>query len=188
MINVRRYPATLRLVLAGHAGRSSLPNPQAAEASRAVRSAESQGMPGLTLRGCSDAHQETWLIHYRDVRVGRIAIRAGVPLDVDQWGWSCGIYPTAGSHRDDNGTAPNFKKARRDFDAAWRVLLPKLTEADFEAWRRQRDFTAWKHAMRDAGLATPTATATGVSRCFCGATITIGDSWEHIFTAHTATE
>jgi hypothetical protein len=186
MIDVRRYPAACRLVLAGQTGRSSL-YPQAG-ASREVRSVESWDMSGLTLRCCSDADQETWLIHYGDVCVGSIAIRADVPVDVDQWGWSCGLYPTAGSHRDNSGTAPNFKKARRDLDAAWRTLLPKLTEADFEAWRRQRDFTAWQYAMRDAGLETPTVTATGISRCFCGATITMGNSWEHIFTAHTATE
>jgi hypothetical protein len=144
-------------------------------------------MPPLTRRLCPDSHQETWLIHYGDVRVGSIAIRGGVSAEADRWAWSCGLYPTTRSIRSDSGTAPNFKTARRDFDAAWRAMLPKLTEVDFEAWRRQRDFTAWKYAMRDAGLETPTATATGVSRCFCGAKITMGNSWEHIFTAHKAT-
>ena len=28
-----------------------------------------------------------------DVRVGTIGQRAGVPVDVDQWQWSCGFYP-----------------------------------------------------------------------------------------------
>jgi hypothetical protein len=43
-------------------------------------------MPALTRRRDSDANQETWLIHYDDIRVGSIAMRAGVPADKDQWG------------------------------------------------------------------------------------------------------
>jgi hypothetical protein len=52
-------------------------------------------MPALTRRS-NDAHAESWQIFYGDVQVGTIGIRAGVPVDVDQWGWSCGFYP--GSH------------------------------------------------------------------------------------------
>ena len=146
-------------------------------------------MPALTRRLCHNAHQETWRIHYGDVRVGRIGIRAGVPDDVDQWGWSCGFYPTADLIiRHDEGTAPNFKRARRYFETSWKALLPKLTEADFEAWRRHRDFTAWKYAMHDLGLKLPTATTAGVARCLCGATITNASCDEHIHSAHRMTE
>jgi hypothetical protein len=34
-------------------------------------------MPALTPRRDRDARQETWLIHYSDVRVGTIAERVG---------------------------------------------------------------------------------------------------------------
>jgi hypothetical protein len=34
------------------------------------------------------ASQEAWIIHYDDIRVGSIGMRAGVPADKDQWGWS----------------------------------------------------------------------------------------------------
>jgi hypothetical protein len=40
-----------------------------------------------------DVHRETWLIFYDDIRLGTIAERAGVPLDLDRWGWSLGFYP-----------------------------------------------------------------------------------------------
>jgi hypothetical protein len=137
-------------------------------------------MPALTRRRSRNEHQETWLIHYGDVRVGRIGIRAGVPSDAEQWGWSCGFYPTGDlAIRRDSGTAPSFKRARRDFAAAWKALLPHLTEADFEAWRAHRDSTNW-NMMHDLGLKLPTATAAGVSLCFCGATITNASCDERI--------
>jgi hypothetical protein len=44
-----------------------------------------------------------------------------------------------------------FAEARADFERAWRVFLSKRTEADFQAWRDQRDWTARKHALWDAG-------------------------------------
>jgi len=50
------------------------------------------------------------------VQVGTIGIRAGVPADVDQWGWTCGFYP----QRRVDGTAANFEIARSEFEAAWR--------------------------------------------------------------------
>jgi hypothetical protein len=50
-------------------------------------------MPVLTRRRSRDAHQEVWHVFYGDVRVGSIGERAGVPIDVDQWGWTCGFYP-----------------------------------------------------------------------------------------------
>jgi hypothetical protein len=34
-------------------------------------------------------------------------------------------------------------------EAAWRVFLSNRTEADFQAWRRQRDWTAEKYRRFD---------------------------------------
>jgi hypothetical protein len=48
------------------------------------------GMTALTRRRSPDALQETWQVHYGDVRVGTIAMRSGTPADTDPWGWSCG--------------------------------------------------------------------------------------------------
>jgi hypothetical protein len=45
-----------------------------------------------------------------------------------------------------SGTAATFEQARREFETAWLAFLSKRTEADFEEWRQQRDWTARKYA------------------------------------------
>jgi len=37
------------------------------------------------------------------------------------------------------------------FETAWHVFLAKRAEADFQAWRDQRDWTERKYAAWDAG-------------------------------------
>jgi hypothetical protein len=137
-------------------------------------------MPALTRRRSSDS-PDCWHVYYGDVRVGTIAVRAGVPVDVDQWGWQCGFYPPSHHGRDYAGTADTFEQARAEFEAAWREYLPKCTEADF---RRQEAWTAWKYAMWDAGCRMPTQSTSGRARCFCGATIDIQGTATHVYAAH----
>jgi hypothetical protein len=50
-------------------------------------------MPVLTRRRSHDSRREIWLVFYGDIPVGTIAERAGVPANLDQWGWACGFYP-----------------------------------------------------------------------------------------------
>jgi hypothetical protein len=103
-------------------------------------------MPKLTRR-CSPDRQNYWRVFYGDVCVGTIGRRAGVPIDVDQWEWaaaSTGTEPGEGS----GGTGATFEDARTGFEAAWRAFPPTRTEADFQAWRDQRDWTAWKYALQ----------------------------------------
>jgi hypothetical protein len=95
-------------------------------------------MPTLARRRAKDTHQECWHIFYGDVHVGTITERAGVPHDVDQWGWQCGFYPLTHRHEHAEGTAASFNQARDAFEAAWKAYLPKCTPADFEEYRRQR--------------------------------------------------
>jgi hypothetical protein len=47
----------------------------------------------------------------------------------------------SGSHprEHQSGTAATFDQARADFEAASRVFLSNRTEADFQAWRDERD-------------------------------------------------
>src|SRR4051794_28723036 len=105
-------------------------------------------MPALTRRRMQDVHQETWCIFYDDIRVGTIAERAGVPNDVDQWGWSLGFYPKSDQPGEIRvGTAATFKRAREAFGQAWQDYLPTCTEQDFLEYRRRRAIEAWKHAM-----------------------------------------
>ena len=80
-------------------------------------------MPSLTRRRSDNPHQENWHVYYGDVQVGRIGERAGVPVDVDQWRWSCGFYPGTEPSDYEYGIAANFFTARREFEIAWRVRI-----------------------------------------------------------------
>jgi hypothetical protein len=94
-------------------------------------------MPALTRRRYTEYRDECWHIFSGDVHVGTIAVRAGVPVDEDQWGWSCGFYPT--SHRDleEDGTASTFEQARFEFEVAWRRLLSKVDRDRFPGMARR---------------------------------------------------
>jgi hypothetical protein len=140
----------------------------------------------LTRRRDPEAHAESWQIYYGDVRIGWIGLRAGVPVDVDQWGWSLGFYPGTEPCQQQSGTARSFKSARAAFRMAWRVTLPSLSEASFQRWREQRDWTAWKYQMWDHGRRMPTQNPNGRSRCFCGERITLATIDQHIRAAHRA--
>jgi hypothetical protein len=108
-------------------------------------------MPVLTRRRSEDHREECWHVYYGDVHVGTIAIRVGVPYHEDPWGWICGFYPGSEPGEYTDGTAVTFDKARADFERAWKVFLSKRTEADFQAWRDQRDWTERKYAMWERG-------------------------------------
>jgi hypothetical protein len=60
-------------------------------------------------------------------------------------------------------------------------LSAPVLEADFDEYRRQCAWTAWKYAMQEAGLPLPSS---GQARCFCGATIDIAVTDRHINEAH----
>ncbi|WP_063619005.1 hypothetical protein [Bradyrhizobium sp. th.b2] len=126
-------------------------------------------MTELTRRRDKDAPREKWDIYYDDdVRVGSIGQRAGVPNHVDQWEWKCGFYP--GCDRSTGGPAGTFDQARAAFEAEWVLLLPSLTEADFQAWRDQRDWIERKQAMWARGEKLPSQQQSSLMRCPCGAT------------------
>jgi hypothetical protein len=82
------------------------------------------------------------------------------------------------------GPGATFDACRAAFGEAWARILANRTEADFEAWRRQRAFAAWKYQMHDIGAPLPTQLASGRSRCFCGAEITIRSLDDHVVAAH----
>jgi hypothetical protein len=138
----------------------------------------------LTRRRDPKAREECWHINYRDVRAGTITRAGGVRSVEPVWRWHCGFYP--GSHPGEctSGSAASYDEARTEFEAAWHIFLAKRTEADFAEWRYDRDFTAWKYAMWDAGMKMPTQNQDGRSRCFCGAEITIANADDHIRAAH----
>jgi hypothetical protein len=112
-------------------------------------------MPALTRRRDVESRQEHWLIYYGDVHVGTIAVRSGIPHDQPQWGWRCGFYPGSLPGECTTGTAVTFEQARAAFESAWRVFLSNRTEADFQEWRRQRDWTAEKYRRFDRAAPPP---------------------------------
>jgi hypothetical protein len=141
------------------------------------------GMPALTRRRYP-ARLDCWHVYYGDVHVGTIAVRVGCTHDEDPWEWRCGFYPGSRPGEIQAGTAEIFAAARADFEAAWRVFLAGRTEADFQAWRHQRDATAWKYRMWDTNHRLPTQATNGTSVCFCGAELTIASVTDHIRAAH----
>jgi hypothetical protein len=140
-------------------------------------------MPELTRRRYPE-RPDCWHVYYGDVHVGTIAIRVGCPHDEDPWEWSCGFYPGSRPGEHQCGTAATFEEARTDYESAWAAFLSNRTEADFEKWRYQRDVTAWKYAMWDAGKKLPTQLPGGRSLCFCGAAIDIAGVNAHVRAAH----
>jgi hypothetical protein len=111
-------------------------------------------MPSLTRRRCPE-RSDCWHVYYSDVHAGTIAIRSGIPHDQAPWGWRCGFYPGSEPGEYLSGTATAFDQARADFEAAWRVFLARRTEADFQVWRDQRDWTAEKYRRFDRGERMP---------------------------------
>ncbi|MCK1622413.1 hypothetical protein IVA98_03970 [Bradyrhizobium sp. 160] len=138
-------------------------------------------MTALTRRP-DTSQQDGWHVYFEDVRIGQIGRRAGIPNHTDAWGWTLGIHP--GLRLSQAGSAASFEEARSQFESAWARLAPTLTDKQFECWRRDRDFHAWKYRMWEKGCRLPTQNQTGRSRCFCGETITNGDIETHIQAAH----
>ncbi len=103
-------------------------------------------MPALTRRRDSNLPHECWRVYYGDVQVGTIAQCVGNPGAAPKWQWHSGFYPGSRPGECTACTAATFDEARSAFEAAWQVFLAKRTEANFQAWREQRDWTARKYA------------------------------------------
>src|SRR3954468_19573058 len=99
-----------------------------------------------------DPHREhCWLIYCADIHVGTIARAVGMPNALNLWTWRAGFYPGSRPGEIKGGTADTFEEARAAFEKAWPVFAAKRTEADYQEWREQRDWTARKYALRDQG-------------------------------------
>jgi hypothetical protein len=98
---------------------------------------------------------EAWLIHYADVEVEQIEKIEVLPHVGGTWHWRCGFYPDCEPGEIRDGDAATFEEAREAFEAAWRIFLAGCTEADFQAWRDQRHWTAEKYRRFDRGERMP---------------------------------
>jgi len=125
-------------------------------------------MPILSRRRSHDSHREVWLVFYGDIPAGTIGERAGVPADLDRWGWTCGFYPGVEPRQHRHGSAPTFEEARAGFEEAWGLLLPALSEKAFDEWRQDRDFRAAIQSKRDRGEKLDTEIPSSMMRCVCG--------------------
>lgn len=143
-------------------------------------------MPTLTRRRLNERF-ESWGIFYGDVKVGGLSETHGLGSSMI-WQWSCGFYPGCGPRQQSAGNEDTFEDAKAAFQNAWQRLQPQITTAMLDEWRHQRDFTAWKYAMWDAGCRLPTQSTTGKSRCFCGIAISSDSIEPHIYDHHAGTK
>jgi hypothetical protein len=117
----------------------------------AARGAFQWAMPALTRRRSKDSHAESWQIFYGDVQVGTIKTRSGNTWNTPSWECAADSIRAAILGECASGTAATFDLARTDFGRAWEVFLSKRIEADFQAWRHQRYWTAEKYRRFDRG-------------------------------------
>jgi hypothetical protein len=127
-------------------------------------------MPALTRRRCTNPHQVTWHVYYGDVPVGTIGQRAGVPVDADQWQWSCGFYPGLEPGQHHHGIARTFAEARAGFEADWNWLLPEIPNEAFDEWRQDHEYRMEIKAKRDRGDRLDSEIPSSMMLCACGIT------------------
>ena len=97
-------------------------------------------------------------IYYGDVHVGTIAERVGNPHDTDPQGWNCGFYP--GSRPGISRTYPRpLRRPVPISGARGKCSCQSEPRPTFRRWREQRDWTAPKYALWDAGELRLTAAA-----------------------------
>ena len=110
-------------------------------------------------RSDPEAQQETWLIYYGDVRFGVIAERQ--PRQYARLAVGLAASIRAAIYQ---STPSVWPRPRGAFEVAWRGFLARRTRPDFDEYRRDRAFHAWKQAMWAKGLKLPTQLADGRSR------------------------
>jgi hypothetical protein len=114
-------------------------------------------MPALTRN--VNAQPERWHIHYAGVRVGMIVERSGVANTGEPWEWHCGFYPGSNPGEQRYGPGTSFEAAHAAFEAARR------SEADFQVWRNQQDWTERKNAMWERGERLPSPMPRSLMTC-----------------------
>ncbi|OKO87559.1 hypothetical protein AC629_13460 [Bradyrhizobium sp. NAS80.1] len=148
--------------------------------------------PPLTRKLHDNPHLKGWDVYFGDVRIGHIGQRAGVPVNVEQWGWSCGFYPGMEPGAKRSGTAGTFEAAREAFETTWSEMLPTISESALAEWRHDRDWRAAMAAKRARGDKLDSDVQNTLMRCICG---TVFDSWkpvesyphrQHIYAAQAA--
>ncbi|MCA1455935.1 hypothetical protein I6F35_22470 [Bradyrhizobium sp. BRP22] len=66
------------------------------------------------------------------------------------------------------GIEASFEQARAAFEAAWRQMLPTLTEAAFDEWRDAVASRAEIRRLHERGEKLPSEIPSSMMRCPCG--------------------
>jgi hypothetical protein len=136
-------------------------------------------MPSLSRRRSQNPHQETWHVYFEGVQVGTIAERAGVPTNVERWGWECGFSPALDRGIRAAGIAQTFDQACR-----FRKGVAKGSAEVYRAGFCATSLRARAHSLEirhvGCGCKMPTQTVDGSAKCFCGAPINTKSIVEHI--------
>jgi hypothetical protein len=82
---------------------------------------------------------------------------SATPVRVKAGSGNAGSIPAPNPGEQRSGTALTFDQARADFP--WRAFSARRTEADYQAWRDQHDWTARKYAMWERGERFPSQQA-----------------------------
>jgi hypothetical protein len=119
------------------------------------------------------------LVYCEDVHVGTIGERAGVPVDVDQWQWSCGFYPCLNPLAYRGPCWPTQSRRREGALWGW-ALKPSLaasgqrsSDKNPDAFgRRRRARTSEEHELGQLPCREATADRARAQRisCKCRAT------------------
>ena len=78
------------------------------------------------------------------------------------------FYPGLEPGQYQDGTGKDFEAARAGFEEAWNCLLPSLTEAAFDEYRRHREFHEEIRDKRARGEKLETEFPSSMMRCVCG--------------------
>lgn len=118
--------------------------PQVVAASRSVKSGESWACPPLpSVAALTPVTRHGSSTTAMCVSVRSLSAQAIQPTPTHGAGAADFILDSR-PREHQSGTAATFDQARADLEAALRVFLCRRREADFRAWRRQRDWTVEK--------------------------------------------
>jgi hypothetical protein len=144
-------PAACTTSPAGYAARAAAPpasaRPPSCCSCRAGRRPESlDGLPHPP-PGPRPRQLLAYLFHRRACRHHRAPRRCAARRR--SMGMAMRLLSGVKARRADMGQRASFDLARDGFEKAWRVFSSRRTEAAYQAWRDQRDWTARKYAMWD---------------------------------------
>jgi hypothetical protein len=75
-------------------------------------------------------HADDFEVIWRDLTIGRIMKRDGIPAQADQWWWGFSFYRRPSLDGDMSGTGSDLDGCKTKFKAAWASIRAGLTDED----------------------------------------------------------